>query len=114
MKFSDMHIFPYSARPGTTAAHLADEPGPAAKKARTAQMLAVAKEGFRSFRMQQLGQTRPVLWESVRSGSGAPRWSGLTDNYIRVYTHSEQDLRNTITAVQLEELNGEEVSVSIA
>ena len=109
-----MHIFPYSARPGTTAAHLPGEAGPAEKKTRAAQMLAVAKEGFRSFRMQQLGQTRLVLWESMRNGSGVPRWSGLTDNYIRVYAHSERDLRNTITAVQLEELNGEEVSVLIA
>ena len=113
MEFSDMHIFPYSARPGTTAAHFADETGPAEKKARAVQMLAVAKEGFRSFRMEQLGQTKSVLWESVRGGSGVPRWSGLTDNYIRVYTHGERDLRNTITAVQLGELNGEEVSVQI-
>jgi hypothetical protein len=35
-----------------------------------------------------------VLWEHKRE-DGA--WSGLTDNYLRVHTHSAHDLFNTIT-----------------
>ena len=89
MEFSDMHIFPFSARPGTSANYFGDKVPAAVKKQRTAEMLGLAKEGFHRFRERQLGQTRPVLWESVRQVAGTPAWSGLTDNYIRVYTNSQ-------------------------
>lgn len=113
MEFSDMHIFPFSPRPGTSATYLRSRTPEPVKKARTAQMLQVAKKGFMAFRHGQLGQTRPVLWESVRDREGIPRWSGLTDNYIRVFTNSGQDLSNTITPAQLTALAEDEVSVQV-
>ncbi len=113
MEFSDMHIFPFSPRPGTSATYLRSRTPEPVKKARTAQMLQVAKKGFMAFRYGQLGQTRPVLWESVRVREGIPKWSGLTDNYIRVFTNSRQDLSNTITPAQLTALAEDEVSVQV-
>ena len=113
MEFSDMHIFPYSPRPGTSAVYLSGAVSQAVKKGRTAQLLAMAKAGFESFRSQQLGQTRPVLWESSARQGGMSRWRGLTDNYIRVYANSRDDLGNTITPARLEELSGDEVRVVI-
>ncbi|MCH8832279.1 MAG: tRNA (N(6)-L-threonylcarbamoyladenosine(37)-C(2))-methylthiotransferase MtaB [Chloroflexi bacterium] len=113
MAFSDMHIFPYSPRPGTSAVYL---PGPVSqpvKKARTAQLLAMAKEGFEAFRSHQLGQTHPVLWESSTRQDGGIKWRGLTGNYIRVYTHSRDDLGNTITPARLEELTEDDVRVEV-
>ena len=110
MEFSDMHVFPFSARPGTSANYFSDKVPAEAKKQRTAEMLGLAKEGFERFRDHQLGQTRPVLWESVRQVAGTPAWSGLTDNYIRVYTNSLDDLYNQIIPAQLLELNGEWVA----
>jgi threonylcarbamoyladenosine tRNA methylthiotransferase MtaB len=102
--FSDMHIFPYSPRPGTSAAYFKDRVPELVKRERVDEMLALAKQGFKGFRASQLGQTRPVLWESARERNGLPAWSGLTDNYIRVYTHSQRDLRNTISPGQLMEV----------
>ena len=113
MAFSDMHIFPFSARPGTSANYFRDTVPAVAKKERTAEMLGLAKEGFRRFREHQLGQIRPVLWESVRQVAGTPARSGLTDSYIRVYTNSQEDLYNKIVPARLLELNGEWVSVTI-
>ena len=110
MEFSDMHIFPFSARPRTSANYLRNNVPAAVKKQRTAEMLSLAKEGFQRFRQRQLGQTRPVLWESVRQVAGTPARSGLTDNYIRVYTNSQEDLYNQIIPAQLLELNGDWVS----
>ena len=110
MAFSDMHIFPFSARPGTSANHFGGKVAAETKKQRTAEMLELAKEGFRKFREDQLGQTRPVLWESVRQVAGTPAWSGLTDSYIRVYTNTLEDLYNRITPARLLEVNGEWVS----
>ena len=110
MEFSDMHIFPFSPRPGTSAIYLRNNVPAAVKKQRTAEMLCLAKEGFQRFRRRQLGQTRPVLWESVRQVADKHARSGLTDNYIRVYTNSQDDLYNRIIPAQLLELNGDWVS----
>jgi threonylcarbamoyladenosine tRNA methylthiotransferase MtaB len=111
MEFSDMHIFPYSSRPGTTAAYFVDDLSPSEKKSRVARMMEMAEEGFRAFRTRQLGQTRPVLWESKRVDDGGMTWRGLTDNYIRVYGKTDQDLSNSISLARLVELDQREVAV---
>ena len=113
MAFSDMHIFPYSPRPGTSAVYLSGPVSQPVKKARTTQLLAMAKEGFEAFRSYQLGQTHPVLWESSTRQDGGLKWRGLTGNYIRVYTHSRNNLGNTITPARFEELTGDDVRVKI-
>jgi len=42
----------------------------------------------------------PVLWEKETS-PGSSIYSGLTSNYIRVFTSSEKSLNNEITPVKL-------------
>ena len=106
-----MHIFPYSSRPGTTAAYFVDDLPPSEKKDRVARMMEVAEKGFQAFRTRQLGQTRPVLWESKRVDDGGMTWRGLTDNYIRVYGKTDQDLSNSISLARLVELDQREVAV---
>lgn len=109
MSFSDMHIFPYSPRPGTSAAYLNDQVPALVKKEQVAEMMALARQGYRAFRESQLGNVRPVLWESSRERGGVALWSGLTDNYIRVCADSEQPLRNSITMAELSSMQGDEV-----
>ena len=106
-----MHIFPYSSRPGTTAAHFVDDVPPPEKKDRVARMMEVADTCFRAFRTSQLGQARPVLWESKRVDDAGTTWRGLTDNYIRVYGKTDRDLSNSISLGRLVELDGREVAV---
>ena len=62
MGFSDMHVFPYSARPGTSAAYFEGQVDEAEKRARMGQMLALAADSAERFRHSQLGQTHRVLW----------------------------------------------------
>lgn len=109
IRFSDMHVFPYSPRPGTSAAYLRDRPTDSVRKERVADMGQTAAEGFRRFRLEQLGGHRPVLWESSQFKGAATVWTGLTDNYIRVRTESESDLRNVVTQTELLKLAGESV-----
>ena len=111
--FSDMHIFPYSTRPGTSAAYFRDQRPAAIKRDRVSAMTALAREGFRAFRRRQLGTARRVLWESPRERDGERVWSGLTDNYIRVYTDGGRDLKNTITTANLLSLADDWVYTSI-
>ena len=111
MGFSDLHAFPYSQRPGTSAAYLAGQVPDGVKKERMGRMLELARQGFEQFRRRQLGQTRPVLWETARQRDGVTRRRGLTDNYIRVHTFENvsrdggSDQANVITPAQLVELS---------
>jgi len=93
MGFARIHVFPYSRRSGTEASQLPDQIGSQVKKERSQQMLALARGSARNFRRQFSGKVLPVLWEQ-QTADGV--WSGLTDNYIRVYARSDQDLTNKL------------------
>ncbi len=105
--FAGMHVFPYSMRPGTTAAHLGSQVADKEKRLRMDGMLSLAKAQAVAYRRSQLGTTGRVLWESHRSVAGSQVWAGLTDNYLRVATVSDQDLYNHATPLTLERLEGD-------
>ncbi|MEE8443454.1 MAG: tRNA (N(6)-L-threonylcarbamoyladenosine(37)-C(2))-methylthiotransferase MtaB, partial [Dehalococcoidia bacterium] len=112
--FAGLHVFPYSARPGTTAAHLGPKVDASVKRVRMEKMLTLASEQAASYRSSLLGTTRPVLWETCRATANAPVWSGLTDNYVRVAAASTQSLGNRITPVVLGHQEGDVVWGRIA
>ena len=100
MEFARLHVFKYSARPGTAAAEMPHQVPYAEKKRRSETMLGLARESSQRFHRKFLGRRMEVLWE--KPGQDDKRtWSGLTDNYIRVMTNSELDLTNTITSTKL-------------
>lgn len=94
MEFARVHVFPYSQRPGTPAACMQDQVAPDVRHARTLEMAEIGAGAEAAFALRNLGTIRSVLWEQ-RLQDGP--WSGLTDNYIRVYTHTTCDLHNVIT-----------------
>ncbi len=98
--FARIHVFTYSPRPGTQAAKMPDQVADRIKKERCQQMLAQAEASARSFSQRFCGKTIPVLWEKRSNGL----WSGLTDNYIRVYTKNNEDLANKLLPVKLAEV----------
>ncbi len=100
MAFARIHVFPYSRRPGTAAAEMAGQVSVGDKKMRSQQMLALAEESAATFRRRFIGKKMQVLWEQKKGDI----WNGLTENYIRVYARSREDLRNKITEVILEKL----------
>jgi threonylcarbamoyladenosine tRNA methylthiotransferase MtaB len=111
MQFADIHVFPYSPRPGTSAFYFGDQVPEPQKRERMAEMLNLSAESRRRFREGQLETVRPVLWEqSSRAGS----WTGLTDNYLRVRTANESDLGNRITNAKLVGLDGDWVVAEVA
>jgi threonylcarbamoyladenosine tRNA methylthiotransferase MtaB len=105
MEFSRIHVFPYSLRDGTQAALMPDQVGDRVKQERSQRMLALARDSAQSFRQRFLGRTLTVLWEKQSDGI----WSGLTDNYIKVYTKSSEDLTNKLLPVRLTEVRGDGV-----
>lgn len=100
MQFARIHVFSYSPRQGTQAALMLERVGDKVKRERSQRMLDLAKESAQNFKRRFLGQTMSVLWEKQTGGI----WSGLTDNYIRVYTKSSQDLTNRLLPVKLVKL----------
>ena len=94
--FADMHIFPYSRRPGTPADKM---PGPhnnAVKEARSHAAIAVAEEMSRDYREALTGTTHAVLFEE-REGE---YFTGHAPNYVKVYAEGE-NLHNEIRTVRL-------------
>ena len=78
--FAEMHVFPYSIRPGTRAASMLGQLTHAVKNARAAQAQAAAAEMQRAYLDDQVGKTLPVLFETEQDG----RWQGHSDNYCEV------------------------------
>ncbi len=115
MGFSDMHVFPYSQRPGTSAAYRKSQVPDRVKKERMSRTLRLARRGFEQFRQQQLSRIRPVLWEPARETSGeagaVAQRRGLTDNYIRVHCAAVESRDNLIGPARLVELAGNSVLV---
>jgi threonylcarbamoyladenosine tRNA methylthiotransferase MtaB len=100
MRFARIHVFAFSPRPGTAASTVPGQISAAVKKERSKQISALAKESSASLLRQFLGKTREVLWEQSSGGI----WSGLTGNYVRVYTRSSDDLAGKLSPVKLVKL----------
>jgi len=100
MRFARIHVFPYSPRPGTEAANMPQTVPEKVKKQRSQQMLALAGESVRDFIKRFLGGTAEVLWEKKAAGV----WSGLTGNYIKVYSRDSGELTNKLLPVKLEKI----------
>jgi threonylcarbamoyladenosine tRNA methylthiotransferase MtaB len=106
VSFANIHVFPFSPRPETAAARMPGQIKDKVKQERNQRMLELSRSSRRHFCEQFLGQIMPVLWEKETSpGSGI--YSGLIDNYIRVFTHSEKPLSNEITPVKLVEFHNQ-------
>jgi threonylcarbamoyladenosine tRNA methylthiotransferase MtaB len=100
IQFARVHVFPFSPRPGTAAATMTGQIPESVKKERGKQMLSLSRDSLKSYQTQFLGRTLEVLWEQTSGGV----WSGLTGNYIRVYTRSRDDLTNRLLPVKLVKL----------
>ena len=94
--FAEMHIFPYSRRPGTPAADMPGQLGNAVKEERSRAAIAVAREMNRSFREGLVGSVQEVLFEEEEGGLS----TGHAKNYIRVWAEGT-GLHNEIRSVKI-------------
>jgi len=102
--FANIHVFNYSSRPGTSAAQMPGQVNDRLKKERSLRMLELARESAHKFCQRFLERSTMVLWEKeVTPGSGI--YSGLSPNYIRVFTKSHQQLTNQLVPVRLVRLH---------
>ena len=94
--FADMHIFPYSRRPGTPADRMPGQHDNATKEARSRAAIAVAEEMSRAYREALLGTQLEVLFEET----DGEFFTGHAPNYVKVYAKGEH-LHNEIRTVTI-------------
>ncbi len=97
--FADMHIFPYSRRPGTPADKMPGQLGNAVKEQRSREAIAVAEEMSRAYRERLIGTSLEVLFEE-REGDF---FTGHAPNYVKAYAVGE-NLHNEIRKVLVKEV----------
>jgi len=100
--FADMHIFPYSRRPGTPAASMPGQLGNATKEARSRAAIAVAKEMSENYRQALTGTVQEVLFEEEEDGL----WTGHAMNYVKIWAKGE-NLHNELRTVRVTGLHKE-------
>ena len=96
-----LHVFRYSARPGTPATRMAGQVDEPTKKARAGELLAVAADARAAFARGGLGSRTRVLAES-RLPDG--RWLGHAEDHVQVSMPARPGdptaLENAILTVQ--------------
>ena len=100
--FADMHIFPYSRRPGTPADKMPGQHSNAVKEERSRAAIAVAEEMSQAYRQALIGSTQSVLFEEA----DGEFYTGHTPNYMKVYVKAA-DLHNQIHAVHITGLHAD-------
>lgn len=99
--FADMHVFPYSIRPGTKAAEM-KQVYMSVREERAARAAKVAEAMHRAYLERCVGRTFPVLFEQDKNGHGV----GHAPNYMEVRV-GESGLHNQVKRVKITAVDGE-------
>ena len=102
--FADMHIFPYSRRPGTPADKMQGQHNNATKEERSRAAITVADEMSEEYRRNIIGTVQEVLFEEEEGGL----FTGHAPNYVKVYAEGK-DLHNEVRQVRITGLHAEGV-----
>ena len=108
---TQLHVFPYSERPGTAALSIPYVVDDREKKHRAHKLLKLSDEKTRAFYAAHIGQETDVLFEKAARGKAM---HGFTDNYIRVELSPDQakeEYDNQILRVRLREFNFDQSSL---
>ena len=106
--FAEMHIFPYSRRPGTPADAMPNQCPNALKAARAHEAQQVERRMHRAFLEGSVGQLLPVLFETSEEGS-----VGHSDTYMLVKVPG-RDLRGELRQVRILSVEGERLIGELA
>ena len=101
-RFADMHIFPYSRRPGTPADKMPGQQNNAVKEDRSRRAIAVADRMREEYLRAMIGTVQEVLFEEEQEGL----FTGHCPNYMKVYVKGA-DLHNEIRRVIVEKIHAD-------
>ena len=105
LDISQLHVFPYSERPGTAALRIPLVVTDQEKKVRSARLLALSDKKTDAFYRQWIGREAEVLMEKATRGRAM---HGFTRNYVRVELPASEalpSLDNQLVVVELGNFN---------
>jgi threonylcarbamoyladenosine tRNA methylthiotransferase MtaB len=104
LDLAGIHVFRYSARPGTAAARMIGQVDGRTKKRRSAQALALATEARTRFAARQLGGELRVLFERQLANG---LWLGHAENHVLVEAAATGggSLENVVGLVRAESID---------
>jgi len=97
VEFSKLHVFRYSARPGTASAALRDDVNGNVKRERSKGLIQLGNEIRSRFLNAHLGRPLEVLVEDERVVDGVSVCSGQTDDYVRAWFEGDRLLGKMVT-----------------
>ncbi|OQC09558.1 MAG: Threonylcarbamoyladenosine tRNA methylthiotransferase MtaB [Tenericutes bacterium ADurb.Bin087] len=95
--FTQLHVFPYSARTRTPAASFKDQVQGPLKKARVHKLLTLSADLYRNYATKFMGQKLQVLIETYDNNEAM--YVGHTTNYLEVRVKSNKDIRHEVINV---------------
>lgn len=110
IRFSGIHVFPYSRRTGTPAASYPNQVPNGVKKERVHRVQELEKEIALDYRKQFLGKVVRVLAEEEKNGF----FEGLTDEYIRVSIRNSHIERGHMYPVHIDEITDDGMTGTVA
>ena len=100
IRFSEVHIFRYSPRPGTPAAASSEQVPESVKKSRSDRLSALAQSLHESYLQSNIGQIHHVLFERQKNpdfhGGHAENYT-----YVIIPAKPEENFRNQIKPVRI-------------
>jgi threonylcarbamoyladenosine tRNA methylthiotransferase MtaB len=105
LPISYLHVFPFSVRPGTKAANLANKVDAGIIKDRCERMRMLGNEKRMKFYQAFMKQVLPILIETEREAS-TNLLKGITSNYLPVLIDAGDHLKNKIVDVKIQKLEG--------
>lgn len=105
LDITQLHVFPYSERPGTRALSIPYVVSERDKKLRSKRLLQLSDEKTHAFYAKHVGQEAEVLFEKANRGRAM---HGFTRNYIRVELPAalaKEEFDNQLITVKLGDFN---------
>ena len=110
---TQLHVFPYSERPGTSALKIPYVVSDQDKKQRSKRLLDLSDQKTEAFYRQHIGKEAEVLFEKATRGRAM---HGFTRNYIRVELSAKDAdpaLDNQLVMVRLGELTNDKQALKV-
>ena len=110
---TQLHVFPYSERPGTAALRIPYVVDDAEKKVRSKRLLDLSEQKRINFYARYIGTEQEVLFEKATRGKAM---HGFTANYIRVELPAKlanEEYDNLILRVRLGEFNRDKSALQV-
>lgn len=108
---TQLHVFPYSERPGTSALSIPYVVNDKDKHERVKQLIELSEQKTQEFYSHYIGKEAEVLFEKASSGKSM---HGFTRNYIRVElspAQANESFDNELVRVQLGAFNHDKTSL---